>query len=67
MKKNYLEYKGFIGSVEFSTEDEVFYGKIEGISGLVSFEGSSLKELKKSFKETVTHYEKFARNKINQS
>ena len=53
MKKNYLEYKSFIGSVEFSTEDEVFYGKIEGISGLVSFEGSSIKKLKKTFVETV--------------
>lgn len=61
MKKNYLEHKGFIGSVEFSTEDEVFYGKIEDISGLVSFEVSSVKELKKSFEETVTHYVKICK------
>ena len=57
MKKNYLEYRGFIGTVEFSTEDEVFFGKIEGVPGLVSFEGSSVKELKKSFEEAVKHYE----------
>ena len=46
---NTLKYKGFIGSVAFSEEDNVFFGKIEGIEGLVNFEGESVEELKKSF------------------
>ena len=54
--KDILTYKKFIGSVHFSTEDEVFYGKIEGISDLVTFEGSSVKELKKSFINSVNDY-----------
>jgi len=29
-----LIFKNFIGSVHFSTEDEIFYGKIEGIQQL---------------------------------
>ena len=29
---NTLRYKGFIGSVNFSEEDSVFFGKIEGIN-----------------------------------
>ena len=29
--KDVLSYKGFIGSVHFSADDKVFYGKIEGI------------------------------------
>ena len=57
MKKNFLEYRGFIGTVEFSTDDEIFFGKVEGIPGLVSFEGASIKELKKSFEDAVNHYE----------
>lgn len=51
-----LRYKGFIGSVEFSAEDEVFYGKIEGIKGLVNYEGESVKELKDAFHEAVESY-----------
>jgi predicted HicB family RNase H-like nuclease len=51
--KNFLEYKGFIGSVNFSNEDEVFYGKIEGIDDLVTFEGESVSELKDAFKMMV--------------
>lgn len=34
---NILKYKGFIGSVAFSEADGVFFGKIEGIDGLVNF------------------------------
>ncbi len=51
-----LKYKDFIGSVHFSAEDEVFFGKIEGISDLVTFEGSTVSKLKKSFKEAVEDY-----------
>jgi predicted HicB family RNase H-like nuclease len=42
-------YKEFIGSVHYSTEDGVFFGKIEGIDDLISFEESSVKELKCAF------------------
>ena len=38
--KNVLIYNDFIGSVDFSADDEVFFGKVEGIDDLVSFEGS---------------------------
>ena len=56
MKKDYLEYKNFHGSVHFSKEDAVFFGKISGINDLVTFEGSSVTELQKSFKEAVDDY-----------
>jgi len=51
-----LQYKDYYASVHFSAGDEVFYGKILGINDLVSFEGSSVKELKKAFKEAVEDY-----------
>ncbi|TWI91908.1 type II toxin-antitoxin system HicB family antitoxin [Chitinophaga japonensis] len=56
MKKDILEYKGFIGSVHFSADDDVFFGKIEEIDDLVTFEGSSVKSLHKSFREAVEDY-----------
>jgi predicted HicB family RNase H-like nuclease len=54
--KDILIYKDYIGSVHFNAEDEVFYGKIEGIDDLISFEGSSVKELKKAFENSVDDY-----------
>ncbi len=54
--KDAILYKNFIGSVHYAAEDEVFYGKIEGIDDLVSFEGDSVQSLKKSFTEAVDDY-----------
>lgn len=53
---NTLSYKGFIGSVGFSENDNVFFGKIEGIDGLVNFEGENVHETIKSFHESVDEY-----------
>jgi predicted HicB family RNase H-like nuclease len=54
--RNTLNYKGFIGSVYLSEDDEMFYGKIEGISDCIMFEGSSVTELKQMFREAVNEY-----------
>lgn len=53
---NILKYKGFIGTVAYSEEDDVFFGKIEGINGLVNFEGTSVAELKKAFHQAADDY-----------
>ena len=53
---NTLSYKGYIGSVAFSEKDNIFFGKIEGINGLVNFEGESVKELTAAFHEAVDDY-----------
>ncbi|HOT75066.1 MAG TPA: type II toxin-antitoxin system HicB family antitoxin [Candidatus Wallbacteria bacterium] len=54
--KDVLTYKEFIGVIHFSSKDDMFYGKIEGINDLVTFEGNSVSELKNSFKEPVDDY-----------
>jgi len=54
--KDSIKHKGFIGSVHFDADDEVFHGKIEGIPDLVTFEGKSVAELKGAFYESVEDY-----------
>jgi predicted HicB family RNase H-like nuclease len=54
--KNYLEHKSYIGTIEFSAEDKVFYGKIQGINDLVTFEGTSVEELEHAFTDAVNDY-----------
>jgi len=53
---NILSYKGYLGTVAYSEGDDVFFGKVEGINGLVNFEGSSVGELKTAFHEAVDDY-----------
>jgi len=52
-----LEYKGFKGSVEFSAADECFFGKVQGLDhDLIIYEGSTIEELEKNFREGVESY-----------
>jgi predicted HicB family RNase H-like nuclease len=54
--KNTLNYKGFLGSVTFSAEDNILHGKIECIDDLILYEGGSVSEIKNAFKEAVEDY-----------
>lgn len=54
--KDVLKYKGFIGSVHFDAEDKTFYGRIEGINDLVTFEGDTVERLEKAFHAAVEDY-----------
>ena len=56
MASNIIKYKDFFGSVEYSSDDECFYGKIIGTSDLVTFEGDSVESLKRAFYEAVEDY-----------
>lgn len=51
-----LQYKTYLASVHFSSEDEVFFGEIIGINDLISFEGTTVSSLKKAFHEAVDDY-----------
>ena len=54
--KDVITYKDFIGSVHFAAEDRVFYGKIEGINDLITFEGETVKQLEEGFKFMVDEH-----------
>jgi predicted HicB family RNase H-like nuclease len=53
---NVMEYKGYYGTVEFSADDNVLFGKVLGINGLISFEGDNLQNLKKDFEDAIDDY-----------
>ncbi|MFQ9397611.1 MAG: antitoxin HicB [Agathobacter rectalis] len=53
---NNMEYKGYLGSVEFSEEEAVFFGKIMNIRLLISYEGKNVMELSEQFREAVDEY-----------
>ena len=51
-----LRYKGYVGSVEFSKDDELFYGKVQDIPSLISYEGATIAELINDFHGAVDDY-----------
>ena len=50
---NILNYKGFTARVEFSADDNVFFGRLSGIDDIVTFEGKTVDELIQAFEEAV--------------
>lgn len=55
--KNIMKYKGYWAEVQYSDEDECFCGSIEGLKNdSITFEGETVKELKKDFRDAINHY-----------
>jgi len=54
--KDMLSHKGFFGSIHYNQEDRVFYGKIEFIRSLISYEGKDADTLESAFLEAVEDY-----------
>lgn len=54
--KNVLEYKGYLARIEYSVEDRVLYGKIEGIRDLINFESDSIDNIENEFHCAVDDY-----------
>lgn len=52
-----MKYKGYWAEIRYSDEDECFCGIIEGLKNdIISFEGDTVKELKKDFRDAINHY-----------
>lgn len=54
--KNILQYKGYFTKIEFSVEDQLLYGKIEGIKDLVNFESKYADQIEQEFQNAVDDY-----------
>ena len=51
-----LNYKGYIGQVEFDDENRIFTGSVINTRAVITFQGSSVNEIEKEFKNSVEDY-----------
>ena len=56
MSGNVLKYKGYSAIIEYSAEDQVLHGKIDGIRDMVDFSSESATEIEKEFQTAVDEY-----------
>ena len=54
--KNAMSYRGYFGSVEFSDEDSIFFGRIIGINDHITYDGVDVKSLRNDFENAVDEY-----------
>lgn len=53
---NTIKYKGYVGTVEFSEEDEILFGKVIGVHANISYDGKDVASLIKCFHNMVDEY-----------
>ena len=51
-----MEYKGYHGKVEYSSEEKLFHGRVIDIDDTIAFAGASVAELEKTFKDAIDGY-----------
>lgn len=58
MTNNYgvLESRGFKGTLNYSVEDSIWYGKLVDTKDLVLYEADTYEELVEEFKDAVLEY-----------
>jgi predicted HicB family RNase H-like nuclease len=58
-----MQYKGYSANVLFDDENDLFHGEVLGIRDVVTFQGKSVKDLRKAFAESVDDYIEFCRGR----
>ena len=58
-----MRYKGYTGHVEFDVEAGILHGEVVGIRDTVTFQGTSVREVEKAFRDSVDDYLAFCRQR----
>jgi predicted HicB family RNase H-like nuclease len=61
--KDTMNYKGYKARVTFDPDDKAFHGIVVNIEDTVHFEGQSVTELTRAFKDSVDYYLEFCRKR----
>ena len=54
-----MEYKGYIGMVEFDDEADIFHGEVINLRDIITFQGETVKQLRKAFQDSIDDYLEF--------
>jgi predicted HicB family RNase H-like nuclease len=61
-----MEYKGYIGRVEFDDEAGIFHGEVVNTRDVITFQGTTVAQLRVAFHESVDDYLDFCRERGEQ-
>ena len=61
-----MQYKGYIGKVEFDPDAKVLHGEVMGIRDVVTFQGQTVDQVAKAFQESVDDYLAFCKERGEQ-
>jgi predicted HicB family RNase H-like nuclease len=51
-----MRYKGYIGNITYDSDAKIFHGEVIGLKDVITFQGTSVRELEKAFNDSVDDY-----------
>ena len=51
-----MEYKGYLGIVEYDAESKIFHGDIINTRDVITFQGTTVKEIEQAFRDSINDY-----------
>jgi len=51
-----MEYKGYLGTVEYDAEAKIFHGDIINTRDVITFQGTTVNEIEQAFKDSINDY-----------
>jgi predicted HicB family RNase H-like nuclease len=51
-----MEYKGYVGMVEFDADAKIFHGDIINTRDVITFQGTTVTEIEKAFRDSINDY-----------
>ena len=56
-----MEYKGYVGKVEFDDAAGIFHGEVINMRDVITFQGTTVDEIRGAFQESVEDYLDFCK------
>jgi predicted HicB family RNase H-like nuclease len=56
-----MEYKGYVGTVQFDEEAEIFHGEVINLRDVITFQADSVEGLKREFHQSINDYLEFCK------
>lgn len=58
-----IEYKGYLGHIEFDDDANIFHGEVINTQDVITFQGKSVQELRQALKDSIDTYLAFCAKK----
>lgn len=58
-----MKYKNYVATVQYDDDAEIFHGEVINTRDVITFQGKSVKDLRKAFKDSIDDYIAFCKER----
>jgi predicted HicB family RNase H-like nuclease len=58
-----MRYKGYAGQAFYDADAKLFHGEVIGLKDVITFQGTTVEEIEKAFKDSIDDYIEFCKTR----